>query len=326
MGVAANRASSTAVQDRRSDPNRNAPPGWWFIYFFGTEDGEEVKLGKTKQRPTTRRLQHENHAGHDVPMRTLAVVLGQAADEKALKRHFAPWRSRKRSDEWIRAGEEMRGYLRWLRSCSFVAPGELELSALTPVDSALWLPGADRTKAPLQLRLTEEDPWSDLHLDHVAEGDYYTHPTFIEAAREAMGSIDLDPASCREANSVVQATRFLTFRENGLLHEWEGNVWLNPPYGNWGEWAPKTVAEWSSGRISQMCVLCTSRVTTAQSFHPIVRAADAVFIPSGRYEFWGPKATGTPDEGHFIFYFGSDVARFVTAFRLIGTVFARRDL
>lgn len=294
--------------------------GYWFIYFYGTEDGREVKLGKTKQAPTDRRLQHENSQGHHQPMRTLAVVLGQAADEAALKRYFSPYRSRKRSQEWIEAGEGMRGYLRWLRGQSHVATGELDLDALTPVDSSFWLPNGERSKHPTQLRLEESDPWSDLHTDHVAEGDFYTHPTLIEAATKTMGSITLDPASCREANSVVGAESYYSFRENGLLREWHGNVWLNPPFGNWGEWAPKTIAEWFSGRVEQMCLLSSSRVSTSQQFHPIVRHADAVFVACGRFAFWGPKALA-PDEGHFIFYFGANVAQFADAFASLGTVY-----
>jgi hypothetical protein len=44
------------------------------------------------------------------------------------------------------------------------------------------------------------------------------------------GSIDLDPASSETANSVVQAERFFTWRENGLIQPWKAkNVYLFPP-------------------------------------------------------------------------------------------------
>lgn len=256
-------------------------------------------------------------------MRTLAVVLGQASDEAALKRHFRPWRSRTRSGEWIEAGEEMRGYLRWLRSQPYVAPGELELESLTPVSSHHWLPGEGRHKTPLQLRLEESDPWGDMAVDFIAEGDFYTNSRIIKAATTAMGGvIDLDPASCREANAIVDANKFYGFRENGLLQPWHGNVWLNPPYGNWEEWVPKTLAEWHGGKVEQICLIATSRVTTAQMFHPLVREADALVVMCGRFAFWGPNAR-QPDEGHTVFYFGERVAQFSDAFSLIGTSFRR---
>jgi hypothetical protein len=44
------------------------------------------------------------------------------------------------------------------------------------------------------------------------------------------GSIDLDPASSDSANSVIQADRFFTWRENGLTQPWKSdNVYLFPP-------------------------------------------------------------------------------------------------
>lgn len=294
--------------------------GFYYIYFYGTEDGAEVKVGRTKQHIPARRNQHENQNGHDVPMRTLAVVLGQVSDESALKNYFKPWRSRTRSNEWFSAGEEMRGYLAWLRSQAFVARDEAELGRLHAVDASDWLPTRGRAKQPMQLRLEAADPWDDLRLDHVTEGDFYTHPSFIEAARSAMGTIDLDPASCTEANQVVKAGVFFGFRENGLLHNWRGNVWLNPPYGNWAEWTPKLLSEWHNGGIEQMCVLATTRVITAQTFHRIVDTADAMFVGCGRYVFWGPNAKA-PDEGHVVFYFGADVDRFRESFAPLGTVF-----
>lgn len=298
--------------------------GWYYIYFYGTEDGSEVKVGHTKQAPTSRRLQHENQAGHDVPMRTLAVVLGQRSDEESVKRYFSAHRSRPRSKEWFAAGEKMRGYLRWLRDLPFVARDEIDLDRCVPVDGSEWLPEGKRLREPWQLRLEDSDawpdPWADLDLDHIMEGDYYTPEPLISAARRALGEIDLDPASCTEANAVVQAVRFYSFHENGLTHDWYGRVWLNPPYGNWNEWAPKTLAEWRSGRMDAMCLLSTTRVITAQSFHVLVGAADAVFIARGRHRFWGPKAK-EPDEGHVIFYFGEEPQRFSDAFAALGTVF-----
>lgn len=298
--------------------------GWHYIYFYGTEDGAEVKVGRTKQNPLHRREQHEHDGGRNQPMRTLAVVLGQVSDENVVKRHFESHKSRPRSKEWFSGGEEMRSYLRWLRSQSFVATNDAELDRLVPVDSSQWLPGAERQKSYTQLTIADgDDAWADLTVDRVMEGDYYTHPDLIDAARSAMGSIDLDPSSCREANTVVRATKFYSFRENGLMQEWAGNVWVNPPYGNWNEWVPKLLSEWASGRVDQMCVIATSRVSTAQSFHPLVRSANAVFIACGRFRFWGPNAK-EPDEGHLIFYFGNRCDAFSDAYSLLGTVFAQR--
>ena len=44
------------------------------------------------------------------------------------------------------------------------------------------------------------------------------------------GEIDLDPASSENANNVVQATRYFTWQNNGLLQDWKcRNLYLFPP-------------------------------------------------------------------------------------------------
>ena len=44
------------------------------------------------------------------------------------------------------------------------------------------------------------------------------------------GQIDLDPASSSEANTLINAYRYFTIRENGLAQTWKAkNVYLYPP-------------------------------------------------------------------------------------------------
>jgi hypothetical protein len=81
--------------------------------------------------------------------------------------------------------------------------------------------------------------------------EWYTPSRFIEAAREVMGGIDLDPASHEEANRVVRANRFFTEADNGLLQPWHGYVFLNPPGGLVAEFWLKLVMEWEASRIDR---------------------------------------------------------------------------
>lgn len=62
--------------------------------------------------------------------------------------------------------------------------------------------------------------------------EHFTPHDVVEAARELMGGIDLDPASCAAANKYIRATTFYTQRRNGLKRRpWSGRVFLNPPGG-----------------------------------------------------------------------------------------------
>ena len=64
-----------------------------------------------------------------------------------------------------------------------------------------------------------------------SENDFISPPELVAATAAFFGgSIDLDPASSESANSVVQADRFFTWRENGLNQPWKADsVFLYPP-------------------------------------------------------------------------------------------------
>ncbi|HEY2512746.1 MAG TPA: DNA N-6-adenine-methyltransferase [Polyangiaceae bacterium] len=92
---------------------------------------------------------------------------------------------------------------------------------------------------------------------------HFTPPPFIEAARQVLGGIDLDVASCEAANRIVRAERFFTREDNALRRdlEWRGRVWCNPPGTKDGResrakafWQ-KLVAEWHAGRTTSAIFL-----------------------------------------------------------------------
>ena len=67
----------------------------------------------------------------------------------------------------------------------------------------------------------------------------------IEAARQVMGHIGLDPATSDLANTVINADCWVTKAENGLaMTRWMvGTIWLNPPYSSPAPWIEKLIAE-----------------------------------------------------------------------------------
>lgn len=49
-----------------------------------------------------------------------------------------------------------------------------------------------------------------------SSNEWYSPAWIVEPARALMGAFDLDPASCREANRIIQAERYYTKDDDGL--------------------------------------------------------------------------------------------------------------
>jgi hypothetical protein len=62
-----------------------------------------------------------------------------------------------------------------------------------------------------------------------ASSEWFTPIEIVEAARRLMHSIDCDPASNSVAQRIVEARTYFTRETDGLLADWRGNVFLNPP-------------------------------------------------------------------------------------------------
>ena len=154
--------------------------------------------------------------------------------------------------------------------------------------------------------------------------EWYTPVKLIEAARNTMGGIDLDPASNPEANEIVRAQTYYTRETNGLDKEWAGCVWMNPPFGttdgasNLRMFSEKMIEEWASGRIDQACVLTPPRID-AKWFQPFW--AHAICFLYKRVSFWrtdGPVGNNTM--GTSITYFGDNTGAFVAHFSEFGHI------
>lgn len=154
------------------------------------------------------------------------------------------------------------------------------------------------------------------------ENEWYTPIEFIEAARDVLGDFDLDPASSDAAQEDVRASRFFSIETNGLEQEWNGRVWLNPPYAQpaISHFAEKMVAEVQSGRVTS-AIMLTHNYTDTAWFQRLANAATAICFTRGRVRFVSPSGElAAPTQGQAFFYFGSDLRGFSGRFRDVGFV------
>lgn len=154
----------------------------------------------------------------------------------------------------------------------------------------------------------------------VRGNEWYTPPQYIALARTVLGDIDLDPASCEEAQLTVKAQRYFNEQQNGLCHAWYGRVWLNPPYSKVlvKKFIAKFLMEWDAGRIIEAIVL-THNFTDAVWFHDLAAIADCICFTQGRVKFDHPGgAVSKPPHGQAFFYFGPKVELFKQTFGRVG--------
>lgn len=148
--------------------------------------------------------------------------------------------------------------------------------------------------------------------------EWYTPAEFIEAAREAMGNIDVDPASNDIAQEVVKADTYYTAETNGLDKTWTGNVWMNPPYASEliGKFIDKLVFE---KKNYEQAIVLVNNATETEWFNKIISIASVVCFPKSRVKFYMPDGkTGTPLQGQAVIYIGRNKQNFIDAFSKLG--------
>jgi len=156
--------------------------------------------------------------------------------------------------------------------------------------------------------------------------EWYTPEEYTKAASKVMSGIDLDPASCEEANNIVKATHFFTKKQDGLKRKWFGSVFANPPYGktdsgksNQALWLDKLIHEYSTGNVEEAIFLCNA-VTGTAWFQKLW--AQPLCFPR-RIRFVAPAALGKKDQpinSSVLVYFGSRVGKFIDTFADLGQI------
>ena len=155
--------------------------------------------------------------------------------------------------------------------------------------------------------------------------EHYTPNPYLVAARKVLGAIDLDPASNAKANRIVKAKKFFTLEDDGLLQDWFGRVWLNPPYGGKvGAFIAKFMQGLDDGDITAGIILVNSQATDTAWFQPLFDGT--LCFTDHRISFYGPttaKDRSGSTHGSVFVYFGKDEKKFVEVFKEFGAVVRR---
>ena len=193
-----------------------------------------------------------------------------------------------------------------------VAPAPVPVPAPIPAPASIPTPVLTPVPAPEQAKSGVQAMLAGL----TGNCEWYTPSKWIEKARSAMGSIDVDPASSAIAQGTVQAAVWYDQERDGLKHDWAGNVWLNPPYarGLIEAFIDKVVLQFQSGITTQAVVLVDNRSDT-KWFHSLCSIASSVAFTKGRVNFYNETSeSSSPVSGSAFVYLGHNVNAFAMEF------------
>lgn len=156
--------------------------------------------------------------------------------------------------------------------------------------------------------------------------EWYTPPHLIEAVREVLGTIGLDPASNPVAQKWIRATQYYTVNDDGLNQTWRNRVFLNPPYGRrnlkaeppvYGAsvWFEKLVQDYEAG-----CVIEAVALGRGDSRgQKLLESKATKCVLSSRIRFYNSAGveSSKPIPGCAFYYLGANDLRFQQVFSTV---------
>jgi phage N-6-adenine-methyltransferase len=156
--------------------------------------------------------------------------------------------------------------------------------------------------------------------------EWHTPGRYIEAAREVLGAIDLDPASSAQANAVVRAAVFFSKDDDGLAHEWSGHVFTNPPYGRTADggslaaaFCNKAIEQYETGNIDA-CIILVNSLHSQSWQAPLFDYPFCLVDHRVQFVSADGEENKNPTFQNMFVYLGRDVGKFVEVFSRFGYV------
>jgi len=99
--------------------------------------------------------------------------------------------------------------------------------------------------------------------------EYGTPRRLWEPIARACGSdqFDLDPCARQRDGPIGQTC--LTDADDGLAHDWHGDVWVNPPFSDAGEWARYARDQAQRDAVDRVFLLLPNRSDTSY-YHDVI--------------------------------------------------------
>lgn len=163
----------------------------------------------------------------------------------------------------------------------------------------------------------------------MANNEWYTPKSIVDVARQVLGYINLDPASCEAANKIVRAECYYTKETNGLSRQWFGKVWLNPPYSR--DLIGPFIEKLARSRSQIDCaIVLVNAATATQWCQRLIGMSNAVCFPAKRIRFidgarimsvdGAESARANPNYPQMIASIGCNPGLFALEFGRIGRV------
>lgn len=121
-------------------------------------------------------------------------------------------------------------------------------------------------------------------LGSVVDGDTWLTPRYI---LDSLGRFDLDPCAADSNPNWTRATYCWIRSDDGLMRQWKGRVFMNPPFSNTGPWIIKH-ARHGYG-VSLVPASVESRVWRTY----VWPKAKAILLLHGRTRFCNPDGSAT---------------------------------
>ena len=107
---------------------------------------------------------------------------------------------------------------------------------------------------------------------------WHTPDEYLNAARELMGDIDIDPATDEKAQLRIKAKVYYTRETNGLDKLWLGRLWLGTPYkvGLIEQFTQRAIEQYQCGNVIEGLILTHTNNTHFDYFQDLLEACSGV--------------------------------------------------